>query len=86
MPENVFSVRIETGDKDETYHYLVGIECGLHQLTKHDSAQKFAESAFRAKHTPGRKMTVYWPELYEGDSLPDLPKLDQGCDCWAAEI
>ena len=86
MPENAFLVRIEAGEGGNTYSYLVGIECGLHQLTKQDSAQEFAKSAFLAKHTPPRQVTIYIPEPYEGDGLPKLPKVNQGCDCWTMEI
>lgn len=86
MPENVYFVRVETGEEGNTYQYLVGIECGLHQLSKRDSAQKFVQTAFLARYTPGRQITIYNPELYEGDALPNLPKVNQGCDCWTMEL
>ena len=86
MPENVYFVRVETGEAAGTYHYLVGIECGLHQLTKYDSAQKFVQTAFLASHTPERRMTIYNPEPYEGETLPNLPKVNEGCDCWTMEL
>jgi hypothetical protein len=86
MPENVYLVRVEAEEPGNTYHYLVGIECGLHQLTKRDSAQKFVQSAFLAKYTPGRRITIYNPEPYERDALPSLPKVNEGCDCWTMEI
>jgi hypothetical protein len=86
MPENVYLVRVEAEEPGNTYHYLVGIECGLHQLTKRDSAQKFVQSAFLAKHTPGRRITIYNPEPYTGNALPSLPKVNEGCDCWTMEI
>ena len=86
VTENVYLVRIETEEARNTYHFLVGIECGLHQLSKHDTAQQFAQSAFLAKHTPGRQITIYLPDPYEQDSLPSLPKVNQGCDCWTMEV
>jgi|GEM_PF-3291166 len=86
MLENVFLVRVETGEATNTYHYLVGIECGLHQLTKSDSAQKFVQSAFLAKHDPGRQITIYTPEPYEGNELPNLPKVNEWCGCWTIEL
>jgi hypothetical protein len=86
VAENVYVVRIKIGEVGNTYCFLVGIECGLHQLTKHETAQQFAQSAFLAKHIPGRQITIYNPELYEGASLPSLPKVNQGCDCWIMEI
>jgi hypothetical protein len=58
MPENVYLVRVETAEAGITYRYLVGIECGLHQLTKADSAQKFVQSTFLARYTPGRQVTT----------------------------
>ena len=84
MPEKAYLVRIEAGEN--TYRYLVCIECGLHQLSKHDSAQKFAKSAFLAKYTPARRITIYMPEPYKEDGLLSLPKVDQGCGCWVREI
>jgi hypothetical protein len=84
MSENAYSVRIEAGEN--TYRYLVSIECGLHQLTRHDSAQEFAKSAFLAKYTSPRRITIYIPEPYEGDGASGLPKVDQGCGCWVQEI
>ena len=86
MPENVYLVRVETAEAGITYRYLVGIECGLHQLTKADSAQKFVQSTFLARYTPGRQVTIYNPEPYEGDELPRLPKVNEVCDCWTMEI
>jgi hypothetical protein len=86
MPDNVYLVRVETAEAGNTYRYLVGIECGLHQLTKADSAQKFVQSAFLAKYNPGRQITIYNPEPYEGDQFPSLPKVNEGCDCWTIEI
>ena len=86
MTENVFLVRIEAADTGHAYRFLVGIECGLHQLTKHDSAQQFAQSAFLAKYTSLREITIFLPELYGGDDFFSLPKMDQGCGCWVAEI
>jgi hypothetical protein len=86
MPENVYAVRVETGEADETYRYLVGIECGLHQLTKSDSAQRFAQNAFLARYTTERQITIYIPEPYAEDALPDLPKVNEGCDCWTMEL
>jgi hypothetical protein len=84
MPENAYLVRIEAGEN--TYRYLVGIECGLHQLSKHDSAQKFAKLAFLAKYTPPRQITIYIPEPYKENELSSRPKVDQGCGCWVLEI
>jgi hypothetical protein len=84
MPENAYLVRIEAGEN--TYRYLVGIECGLHQLTKHDSAQEFAKTAFLTKYTSSRRITIYIPEPYEGEGPLGLSKLDQVCGCWVLEI
>lgn len=84
--EKVFLVRVETGEARNTYRYLVGIECGLHQLTRRDSAQQFVQSAFLAKHSPGRQITIYNPEPFWDDELPSLPKVNEGCDCWTMEI
>jgi hypothetical protein len=86
MPENVYAVRVETGEAGETYRYLVGIECGLHQLTKSDSAQRFAQNAFLARYTSERQITIYSPEPYEQDALPNLPRVNEGCDCWTMEL
>jgi hypothetical protein len=86
MLENVYFVRVETGEAGNAYHYLVGIECGLHQLTKSDSAQKFVQTAFLAKHTTERRITIYSPEPYTEDALPNLPRLNEGCDCWTMEL
>jgi hypothetical protein len=86
MPENVYAVRVETGEAGETYKYLVGIECGLHQLTKSDSAQKFAQTAFLARYTTERQITIYSPEPYEQNALPNLPRVNEGCDCWTMEL
>jgi hypothetical protein len=86
MPENVYAVRLEAGETGNTHHYLVGIECGLHQLTKSDSAQKFAQTAFLARHTTERQITIHIPELYQKDALPDLPRVNEGCDCWIMEV
>jgi hypothetical protein len=86
MPENVYAVRVETGEAGETHNYLVGIECGLHQLTKSDSAQKFVQTAFLARYTAERQITIYSPEPYAEDVLPDLPKVNEGCDCWTMEL
>jgi hypothetical protein len=86
VAENVYVVRIKIGEVGSTYCFLVGIECGLHQLTRHETAQQFAQSAFLAKHTPGRQITIYNPEPYEGALLPSLPRVNQGCDCWIMEI
>jgi hypothetical protein len=86
MLENVYFVRVETGEAGNTYHYLVGIECGLHQLTKSDSAQKFVQTAFLAKYTKERRITIYSPEPYEQDALPNLPRVNEGCDCWTMEL
>jgi hypothetical protein len=86
VAENVYVVRIKIGEVGNTYCFLVGIECGRHQLTKHETAQQFAQLAFLAKHTPGRQITIYNPEPYEGALLPSLPKVNQGCDCWIMEI
>ena len=83
MPENVYAVLVEAG---ETYRYLVGIECGLHQLTKSDSAQRFAQNAFLARYTTERRITIYSPEPYEQDALPNLPRVNEGCDCWTMEL
>jgi hypothetical protein len=86
MPENVYFVRVEAGEASKTHEYLVGIECGLHQLTKADSAQKFAQAAFLARYTTERQITIYIPELYARDGLPSLPKVNEGCDCWTMEL
>jgi hypothetical protein len=86
MPENVYFVRVGTAEAGETYHYLVGIECGLHQLTKSDSAQKFVQTVFLAKHTTERRITIYNPEPYEQNPLPNLPRVNEGCDCWTMEL
>jgi hypothetical protein len=86
MPENTFLVRMEAREIGSTYRYLVGIECGLHQLSKHDSAQQFAKSAFLATHILPRQFKIYIPEPYEGEGLSSLPKVDQGCGCWTVEI
>jgi hypothetical protein len=86
MPENVYAVRVETGEAGQTHSYLVGIECGLHQLTKSDSAQRFAQEAFLARYSTERQITIYIPELYKKDVLPDLPKVNEGCDCWTMEL
>jgi hypothetical protein len=86
MPDNVYLVRVETAEVGNTHRYLVGIECGLHQLTKADSAQAFVQSAFLAKYNPGRQITIYSPVPYEGDEFPRLPKVNEGCDCWIMEI
>jgi hypothetical protein len=86
MPENVYFVRVETGEAGKTYEYLVGVECGLHQLTKSDSAQKFVQTAFLARYTTARQITIYNPEPYGKDALPNLPKVNQGCDCWTMEL
>ena len=86
MPENVYFVRVETGEAVKTYEYLVGIECGLHQLTKSDSAQKFVQTAFLARYTAERQITIYNPEPYVENALPDLPKVNEGCDCWTMEL
>jgi len=86
MTENVFLVRIEAGDTGSVYRFLVCLECGLHQLTKHDSAQQFAQSAFLAKYTSVREITIYLPELYTGNDVSSLPRMDQGCGCWVVEI
>ena len=86
MPENVYAIRVETGEAGVTHSYLVGIECGLHQLTKSDSAQKFVQTAFLARYTAERQITIYSPEPYAEDVLPDLPKVNEGCDCWTMEL
>ena len=86
MLENVYLVRVETAEAESTHRYLVGIECGLHQLTKGDSAQEFVQSAFLAKYNPGRQITIYKPEPYDGAELPNLPRVNEGCDCWSMEI
>jgi hypothetical protein len=86
MLENVYFVRVETGEASKTHEYLVGIECGLHQLTKSDSAQQFVQTAFLAGHTAERQITIYSPEPYKEDALPNLRKVDQGCDCWTMEL
>ena len=86
MPENVYFVRVETGEATKTYEYLVGIECGLHQLTKSDSAHKFVQTAFLARYTTERQITIYSPEPYVKDALPNLPKVNEGCDCWTMEL
>ena len=86
MPENVYFVRVETGETGKTYEYLVGIECGLHQLTKADSAQEFAQTAFLARYTTERQITIYIPEPYAKDALPSLPRVNEGCDCWTMEL
>jgi hypothetical protein len=86
MPENVYFVRVEAGETGKIYEYLVGIECGLHQLTKSDSAQEFVQTVFLAGHATERQITIYRPEPYVKDALPDLPKVNQGCDCWTMEL
>jgi len=86
MPENVYFVRVEAGETGKIYEYLVGIECGLHQLTKSDSAQEFVQTAFLARYTTERQITIYSPEPYEKDAPPNLPKVNQGCDCWTMEL
>ncbi|MBV8274837.1 MAG: hypothetical protein JO170_06195 [Verrucomicrobia bacterium] len=86
MPENVFLVRVEARDTGSLYRYLVCIECGLHQLAKHDCAQQFAKSTFLAKYSSLRQITIYIPEPYRGEDLSSLPKMDQGCGCWVVEI
>jgi hypothetical protein len=89
MPDNVYAVRVATGETDEagqSYHYLVGIECGLHQLTKSDSAQEFVQTVFLAKHPAERRVTIYIPEPYQPDALPNLPRVNELCDCWTMEV
>jgi hypothetical protein len=86
MPENVYAVRVEAGETGKIYEYLVGIECGLHQLTKSDSAQEFVQTAFLARHTTERQITIYSPEPFVEIALPDLAKVNQGCGCWAMEL
>ena len=86
MPENVFFVRVEAGETGKSYEYLVGIECGLHQLTKSDSAQEFAQRTFLARYTTERRITIYSPEPYREDTLPNVAKVNQGCDCWIMEL
>ena len=86
MPENVYAVRVETEEAGETYNYLVGIECGLHQLTKSDSAQRLAQNAFLARFTTERQITIYSPEPYHQDPLPNLPRQNEVCECWTMEL
>ena len=86
MPENVYFVRVEAGETGKIYEYLVGIECGLHQLTKSDSAQQFVQTAFLTRYTTERQITIYSPEPYVKDALPNLPKVNEGCDCWTMEL
>lgn len=81
MAENVYLVRIGTGEVGNTYRYLVGIECSPHRLSGLDSVRSLAKLAYN----PGREIRTYTATPYK-DTLPDRQKEKQSCGCWTMLI